>query len=524
MKYLYILIILIIILVLLYIFTPYINIEKFEDAELLFNRYPLVFRDQESQEELGTFPVGLTDAQKSQYELTYIDIKKGEKGDQGIQGPIGVPAECQGNVNIDSITSDSNLNIDVNNLDIRENGSINFNNKICFSSGKCIDDDFINKVNDINTNAAPALVACEEREAQLDQSLSTEIGLRQTCDSNLRAMTTERDDMTDCGKYFIETINSYKILTDHLKDAISVADIEINNNWVKKGEAEFDDLKSDIKQQYVRKFNFPLINFKSGKDGSIISRYPDPDAEPDLYQQVADMGNEIDIIIPQGAPGSQGGRGPTGHRGPTGDRGVACFTNYEKFTDFSLTNIAGPFIKFINQSTGQVQATIPKNFPSEQEIEDSDIDVIDIPLYPDPDLKGSDGPSGHRGSPGNKGPRGTCCPPPPPARSYSGRNTQQRRETVATPVSNKPQYCHSSGCRGCRLAHKNELSRGISGTPVWWGIYSIKGPTYYSSACGRNSDGWKKDSPYGYGGRVQTDVHHGCFGNGRWRNHRIVVC
>lgn len=537
MKYLYILIILIIILVLLYIFTPYINIEKFEDAELLFNRYPLVFRDQDSQDELGTFPVGLTDAQKREYELTYIDIKKGEKGDQGIQGPVGVPAECQGDVNIDSITSDSNLNIDVNNLDIRENGSINFNNKICFSSGKCIDDDFINKVNDINTNAAPALVACEQREAQLDSSLGTITTEKQNCDSDLRAMTQERDDLTNCGKYYLSKINSYKILTDHLQSIISRALTEINDNWVKKGEADFDDLKSDIKQQYVRKFNFPLINFKSEKDGSIISTYPDPGEDHDLYEQVAASGNEIDIIIPQGAPGNQGGRGAQGPRGPTGDRGRACFTNYEKFTDFSLTNIAGPFIKFINQSTGQIQATIPKNFPSEQEIQDSDIDVINIPLYPDTDLKGSNGPTGHRGSPGNKGPRGTCCPPPPPplppppppARRVEATPARRVEDTPPPPpppppASRRPQYCHSSGCRGCRLAHKNELSSGISGTPVWWGIYSINGPTYYSSACGRNSDGWKKDSPYGYGGRVQTDVHHGCFGNGRWRNHRIVVC
>lgn len=411
MKYLYILIILIIILVLLYIFTPYINIEKFANSEFLFNTYPLIFRDQESQDELGTFPIGLTEAQKLDYELTYIDIKRGEKGDTGPPGPIGPETECQGNITIDSITSSGDLDINVNNLDIKENGSINFNNEICFGSDKCINDYFINKVKDINTSIVPALNTCQDEKALLDSSLGTITTEKETCINNLEAITTERDDLRDDSNNYLCEINDYQILTKYLKDTISDALVEINNNWVKKGEADFDDLKSDIKQQYVRKFNFPLINFKSEKDGSIISTYPDRNTDPELYQQVAALGNVIDIIIPQGAPGNPGPRGPTGSKGASGDRGRECFTNYENFTDISLTNMGGPFIRFINQDTGEIQATIPKNFPSEKEIQDSDINVIDIPLYSDPDLKGSPGPTGNRGSPGNKGQSGTCCPP-----------------------------------------------------------------------------------------------------------------
>jgi len=535
MKYIYILIIVIIILVLFYIFTPYINIEKFSESEFLFNRYPLVFRDQESKEELGTFPTTLTPEQNI-YELTYIDIKKGEKGDRGPEGEVGPPAECQGDVNISSITSEGNLDIDVNNLDIRENGSINFNNKICFSSGKCIDDDFINKVNDINTDAAPALVTCQNERAILNNELNVQTQLREKCDSDLHTTCQDKQDITTSANDLIKTIEDYDLLTQHLQDKISKAIVEINNNWVKKGNADFDDLKPDVKQQYAPKFNFPLIKFVSEKDpNTVISTYPDPVNDPTLHQQVSQLGNEIVITIPQGEPGNPGPSGPAGPQGPSGDRGRECFTNYEKFTDISLTNIGGPFIRFINRDTGEIQATIPKNFPSEKEIQDSDINVIDIPLYPDPDLKGYPGPSGRGGGLGNKGPPGTCCPPPPPRppppsppnsyrRSGSSGSSGSTDQNVPTQVSGRPQYCHSGSCKSCRLAHKNELSNGISGDPVWWGIYSIKGPSYYSSACGRNSDGWKKDSPYGYGGRVQTDVHHGCFGNGRWRNHRIVVC
>lgn len=528
MKYIYILIIVIIILVLFYIFTPYINIEKFSESEFLFNRYPLVFRDQENKEQLGTFPTDLT-PQQNRYELTYIDIKKGEKGEQGPKGDVGPPAECHGNVNISSITSDGNLDIDVNNLDIRENGSINFNNKICFTSGKCIDDDFIDKVNVINTNAAPALVKCQSESA----SLTTQL---EKCDSDLLTTCQDKQDITTSGNDLIKTIEKYDILTEHLQDKISEALDEINNHWVKKGKADFDDLKSDVKQQYAPKFNFPLIKFVSDS-GEVISTYPDRDTDRELYDQVSALGpeNEINITIPRGLPGNPGPRGPPGSKGPDGNTGRACFTNYEKFTDISLTNIAGPFIKFINQDTGEIQATIPKNFPSEEEILDSDINVIDIPLYPDEDLKGSPGPTGptgHGGSRGNKGSSGTCCPPPPPPpspphfypSSGSSRSPGSSRRSAPMGVSGKPQYCHSGSCKSCRLAHTNELSSGISGNPVWWGIYSIKGPSYYSSACGGNSDGWKKDSPNGYGGRVHKDIHHGCYGNGSWRNHRIVIC
>lgn len=410
MKYIYILIILIIILVLLYIFTPYINIEKFANSEFLFNTYPLIFVDQDSKDELGTFPIGLTEAERSGYDLTYINIKKGEKGDTGPPGPVGPETECQGNITIDSITSSGDLDINVNNLDIKENGSINFNKEICFGSDKCINDYFINKVKDINTSIVPALNTCQDEKALLDSSLGTITTEKQNCDNNLVAMTTERDDLRDRGNDYLCKINDYQILTKHLKDTISYALDEINNNWVKKGEAEFDDLKSDIKQQYVRKFNFPLINFKSEKDGSIISTYPDPDDDPVLHQQVANLGNEIDIIIPQGIPGNPGPRGAQGPRGASGNPGSECFTNYEKFTDISLTNMGGPFIRFINQDTGEIQATIPKNFPSEKEIQDSNINVIDIPLYTDPDLKGPPGPPGNRGGPGYRGPQGTCCP------------------------------------------------------------------------------------------------------------------
>lgn len=411
MKYIYILIIVIIILVLFYIFTPYINIEKFSESEFLFNRYPLVFRDQESQEELGTFPTTLTPEQNS-YELTYIDIKKGEKGDRGPEGNVGPPVECQGDVNISSITSEGNLDIDVNNLNIRENGSINFNNEICFSSGKCIDDDFIDKVNDINTNAAPALVKCQRESASLTNQLDEQTQLREKCDSDLHTTCQDKQDITTSGNDLINTIEKYDILTVHLQDKISKALDEINNHWVKKGNADFDDLKSDVKQQYAPKFNFPLIKFVSDS-GEVISTYPDRDTDIELYNQVSALGpeNEINITIPRGLPGNPGPRGPTGSKGPSGNRGRECFTNYEKFTDISLTNIAGPFIRFINQDTGEIQATIPKNFPSEKEIQDSDINVIDIPLYSDPDLKGSPGPTGNRGSPGNKGQSGTCCPP-----------------------------------------------------------------------------------------------------------------
>ena len=407
MKYLYIIIISIIILLLLYIYIPYINIEKFTTDDFLFNTYPLIFQDsQDSNQKLGTFPTNWQQDSSEGVGPTYINILRGDKGDKGIQGVPGPNIECSGDVNIDSINSSNDLQIDVNELNLQDNSSINFNNKICFDTDKCIDGNFIDKVNEINTISAPALTKCQTEKNSLESSLQ-----QLQKDYDQVDQLNNRTAIAMC-KLNNNIENYYKPQISHLDKTIHYALDEIQNNWVKKGNADFDDLKSDVKQQYAPKFNFPLIKFISDS-GEVISTYPDRDTDIELYNQVSALGpeNEINITIPRGLPGNPGPRGPTGPNGPSGDRGRECFTNYEKFTDISLTNIAGPFIRFINQDTGEIQATIPKNFPSEKEIQDSDINVIDIPLYSDPDLKGPNGPTGNRGGPGYSGPQGTCCPP-----------------------------------------------------------------------------------------------------------------
>ena len=402
MKYLYIILISIIILVLLYLYIPYINIEFFTNDNFLFNTYPLVFKDKNSGEKLGTFPSDWEQNSESENIETTIYIHKGDKGEKGIQGLKGPTIECSGDIEINSISSNNDLFINVDKLNLNNNSIVNFNNKICFEDDKCIDDNFIDKVNKINILSAPALTECQNEKNELDQQISQCNTIKDECNTIKDEYIEMNRKSADAICNLNNSIDSYyKPQIKLLNNSISSTLNKINENWIKKGSAEFDDLSPEEKIKYVKKFDFPLINFVS-ETGTLISQYPESDSL--LYDEVLqNSGNIINITIPQGD------KGPDGKKGEKGPVGISCFTNYnETFTNLSLKNIGGPFIRFINQETQEILGTIPKDFPSDDEIEDSGINVITIPLYSG---------MGEKGLPGEKGQQGkigTCCPPPPP--------------------------------------------------------------------------------------------------------------
>ena len=159
----YYLIIIILVLILIILFTNNCK-ENFNENIKLAEKYLSESNIKSLTDIEGVFPITFIDKNKkilgkypnikiNETETSYIEIPRGEKGEQGIKGEDGKETICKGNIILDKIESENNLDINAENIHLNTD-RIDINNKLCFDGDlrNCLDSSIIEKIKLVNNN------------------------------------------------------------------------------------------------------------------------------------------------------------------------------------------------------------------------------------------------------------------------------------------------------------------------------------------------------------------------------------
>ena len=208
--------------------------------------FPITFID-ENKNILGKYP----NMKINDTETSYIEIPRGEKGDKGIKGEDGKETQCKGNVILDKIESDNNLDIKAENIHLNTD-RIDINNKLCFDGDlrNCLDSSIIEKIKLVNNNEKK-IRNLETEKTNLENNFDKCKLMNENIKKNIKKNYLSKD--TEIPYTYIEA----QKCNDEKKELENIYNVRINNN---------DDI--------LNKYNDCLLSTSPSPRAGLLSRMP----------------------------------------------------------------------------------------------------------------------------------------------------------------------------------------------------------------------------------------------------------
>lgn len=240
--------------------------------------FPITFID-ENKNILGKYP----NMKINDTETSYIEIPRGEKGDKGIKGEDGKETQCKGNVILDKIESDNNLDIKAENIHLNTD-RIDINNKLCFDGDlrNCLDSSIIEKIKLVNNNEKK-IRNLETEKTNLENNFDKCKLMNENIKNNIKKNYLSKD--TEIPYTYIEA----QKCNDEKKELENIYNVRIKNNDDILNKYN-DVLKESTKlKATIRNKDFSLL-----ENNNSISKYQNENTE--LFNKNLHLNSKIDEI------------------------------------------------------------------------------------------------------------------------------------------------------------------------------------------------------------------------------------
>jgi hypothetical protein len=287
------LIIIILVLILIILFTNNCR-ENFNENIKLAEKYLSESNIKTLTNKNGVFPITFIDENKNilgkypnmkinDTETTYIEIPRGEKGEKGIKGEDGKETQCKGNVILDKIESDNNLDIKAENIHLNTD-RIDINNKLCFDGDlrNCLDSSIIEKIKLVNNNEKK-IRNLETEKTNLENNFDKCKLMNENIKNNIKKNYLSKD--TEIPYTYIEA----QKCNDEKKELENIYNVRIKNNDDILNKYN-DVLKESTKlKATIRNKEFSLL-----ENNNSISKYQNENTE--LFNKNLHLNSKIDQI------------------------------------------------------------------------------------------------------------------------------------------------------------------------------------------------------------------------------------